>query len=252
MKKIRIIPRLDIKGPNIVKGIHMEGLKVIGNPPEIARRYYDAGADELLYMDIVASLYGRGINVELVKSVAREIFIPLTVGGGIQSIHDINNVLHAGADKVAINTFAVGHPEMLQDAVRQFGSQCIVLSIEAKKSPAGTWEVYTDGGREHTGLDVVEWAKKGLSFGIGEILITSVDNDGTRKGYDNELIQALELISPVPVIACGGAGSMDSVKSVLQQNAIDGIAMATALHYADYSIHDLKKYLYDANFPIRI
>ncbi|MCF7844236.1 MAG: imidazole glycerol phosphate synthase cyclase subunit [Kiritimatiellales bacterium] len=252
MKKIRIIPRLDIKGPNVVKGIHMEGLKVIGHPPEIAKRYYNAGADEMLYMDIVASLYGRGIDVGLVKSVAREIFIPLTVGGGIQSIHDINNVLHAGADKVAINTFAVRHPEMLKDAVRQFGSQCIVLSIEAKKSPEGTWEVYTDGGREHTGLEVMEWTKKALSFGIGEILITSVDNDGTRKGYDNALIQEIESISPIPVIACGGAGSMDSVKSALQKNKIDGIAMATVLHYDEYSIHDLKKYLHNANFPMRI
>lgn len=252
MKKLRIIPRLDIKGPNVVKGIHMEGLRVIGNPAEIAHRYFADGADEILYMDIVASLYGRGIDVELVKAVAREVYVPLTVGGGIQSVHDINNVLHAGADKVAINTFAVKHPDMLSEAVRQFGSQCIVLSIEAKKNPQGSWEVYTDGGREHSGLDVVEWTKRALGYGIGEILITSVDRDGTRKGFDFPLIEAIASLATVPVIACGGAGTMESVSDVLTKEPLDGVALATVLHYGDFRIRNLKEHLAASHLPIRL
>lgn len=154
---VRIIPRLDIKGPNVVKGVHTEGLRVVGSPESLAKHYYEEGADEILYMDIVASLYGRSLDLELVKTVANSIFVPLTVGGGIATLHDIENVLRVGADKIAINTFAVKNPAFLKEAVKKFGSQCIVLSVEAKRQSEGRWEVYTDGGRERTGLDVLEW-----------------------------------------------------------------------------------------------
>lgn len=252
MKKLRIIPRLDIKGPNVVKGVHMEGLRVMGNPVEMAKKYYATGADEMLYMDIVASLYGRGIDINLVKAVAKEIYVPLTVGGGIQSARDVQNALHAGADKVAINSYAVRKPSMLKEAVHTFGSQCIVLSIEAKQNKEGRWEVYTDGGREHSGRDVIEWAQEALSYGIGEILITSVDFDGTRRGFDAPLIEAVTAIAPVPVIACGGAGSKASVAEALKHQTLDAIAVATPLHYGDYTVNELKQFLARCNLPISL
>jgi cyclase len=252
MKKLRIIPRLDIKGPNVVKGVHMEGLRVMGDPVEMAKKYYETGADEMLYMDIVASLYGRGIDIDLVKAVAKEVYVPLTVGGGIQSARDIRSALHAGADKVAINSYAVRNPGMLEEAVQTFGSQCIVLSIEAKQNKEGRWEVYTDGGREHSGRDVVQWAEEALSCGIGEILITSVDFDGTRRGFDAKLIEAVTAIASVPVIACGGAGTKETVHEILETQDLDAAAIATPLHYNDYTIQDLKQYLHDNNLPVRI
>src|SRR3989344_1276571 len=179
MKKIRIISRLDIKGPNVAKGVQSEGLRVVGNPRELAFKYYNDGADEIIYMDIVASLYQRNLDFDQLKSVSDNIFIPFTVGGGIRSIGDINNALRAGADKVVINTYAVKNPEFLSEAARKFGAQCIVLSVEAKKIAENKWEAYTDGGRERTGLDAVSWIKKGIELGVGEILITSIDQDGT-------------------------------------------------------------------------
>ena len=179
MKKVRIIPRLDIKGPNVVKGIHCEGLRVVGDPTILAFEYYRDGADELLCMDIVASLYQRNFNFDILRSLSKNVFIPITVGGGIRSTNDINNALRAGADKIAINTYAVKHPKFLNEAVKKFGAQCIVLSIEAKKCGQNQWEIYTDGGREHTGIDAVKWAKKAISLGGGEIIVTSIDNDGT-------------------------------------------------------------------------
>src|SRR3989344_4585388 len=179
MKTVRIIPRLDIKGPHVVKGIHLEGLRVIGDPSNLAYKYYRDGADEILYLDIVASLYERNFDFDLLKSVSKKIFIPKTVGGGVRSINDINNALRAGADKIAINTFAVHHPEFITEAVHKFGSQCIALSVEAKKTNDGHWETYTDGGREKTGVDSISWIKKAISLGAGEIIITSIDQDGT-------------------------------------------------------------------------
>lgn len=253
MKKIRIIPRLDVKGPNVVKGIHMEGLRVMGPPSVLAKKYFEQGADELIYMDIVASLYGRGIDVDLVKAVAQELFIPLTVGGGIQSLHDIDNCLRVGADKVVINTYATKNPAFIREAGHRFGSQCIVLSVEAKrttKMPSG-WEVYTDGGREHSGRDVVEWVKEALSYEVGEIMLTSVDFDGTRKGYDLDLISKISPICPVPLVVYGGARDTQSMIEAVQRGIVDGLACASILHYDEWTIGTLKKELRSAGLPIR-
>ena len=248
--KPRLIPRLDIKGPNVVKGIHTEGLRVVGNPKAMAKKYFEQGADELVVMDIVASLYGRSPDFELMRGVADELFIPLTMGGGIQSIHDINNFLRAGADKVAINTFATRHPELLSESVHQFGSQCIVLSVEAKKTGPGKWEAYTDGGREHSGLDAIEWIKKALDLGVGEILLTSVDMDGTRNGYDMELLKTVSAFAHVPVIIHGGARDALSLKQAIEGGA-DAVCMAAILHYDEHSITGLKKDLTAHNVPVR-
>lgn len=249
--KPRLIPRLDIKGPNVVKGIHMEGLRVMGDPVALAKKYYDQGADELVAMDIVASLYGRCPDFDLMRSVADELFIPLTMGGGIQSIRDINNFLRAGADKVAINTGAVRRPELLAEAVHEFGAQCIVLSVEAKRTKTGRWEAYTDGGREHSGLDVLEWIKRGLELGIGEILLTSVDFDGTRKGYDMELLGAVAAFAPVPVIIHGGAKDASSLRQAIQEGRADAVCMASILHYDEWTVGNLKKELTAHSIPIR-
>jgi cyclase len=253
MKKIRIIPRLDVKGHNVVKGIHMEGLRVMGSPVDLAKKYYEQGADELVYMDIVASLYERNIDFELVKAVANELFIPMTVGGGIRSLDDINDALRVGADKVAINTFATKNPEFLRDAVHQFGSQCIVLSVEAKCStahPSG-WEVYTDGGREHSGRDVAQWIQEALTYEIGEVMLTSVDFDGTRKGYDLELIETISPNCPVPLVVYGGAKNAQSMQNAVSKGKVDGLACASMLYYDEWTISNLKKELRDASLPIR-
>ncbi len=257
MRTIRIIPRLDVKGPNVVKGIHMEGLRVIGTPPDLARKYFEQGADELLYMDIVASLYRRKIDTDLVRSVAEQLFIPLTVGGGISSLNDIQECLEAGADKVAINSYAVKHPEFLREAAHHFGAQCLVLSIEAKRwhFADGTqrqgWEVYTDGGREHSGRDIMEWVKEALSYGIGEILLTSVDHEGTRKGYDEELIAAIAPIADVPIIVNGGARDGNSLIAAINGSHADAVGLATVLHYDETTIGSLKNDLAKAGIPIR-
>jgi len=251
MLKTRIIPRLDIKGTNVVKGIHCEGLRIVGNPVELAKKYYLDGADELLCMDIVASLYQRNFDFELLRSLSDGIFIPITVGGGIRSINDINNALRAGADKVAINTHAIKNPALLKESSEKFGSQCIVLSIEAKKKPDGSWEAYIDGGREHTGIDAIEWAKKAIKLGVGEILLTSIDNDGTRRGYDIELIEKISAFSPVPVVVHGGADSPESFLDVLKKCKPEGLSAASVFHYGDFSINEIKKHLRKNNFPIR-
>jgi cyclase len=184
MRKIRLIARLDIKGPNLIKGVHLEGLRVIGSPNEYALKYYQQGADELIYMDCVASLYGRNSLEEIIQNAAKDVFVPMTVGGGIRSVEDATNLLRCGADKVAVNTAAVANPQLISGISQRFGSQCMVLSIEAKQVGPDKWEVFTDNGRERTGLDVIDWVKKGVDLGAGEILLTSVDREGTRKGFD--------------------------------------------------------------------
>lgn len=252
MKNIRIIPRLDIKGPNVVKPVQTEALRVIGNPKKLAHHYYEAGADELIYLDIVASLYGRNLDFDLLKSVTENIFIPITVGGGIRSIHDINNVLRSGADKIAINTYVVKHPNFISEAVREFGSQCIVLYIEAKKQLDGSYEAYTDGGREKSGLEVIDWIKKAIDLGVGEILLTSVDKDGTRDGYDIELLKKITSFSPIPVIAHGGAGKPESLKKAVMEAKVDALGVSSIFHYNEYSIKDSKDYLQKNNINVRI
>jgi cyclase len=247
---VRVIPRLDIKGPNLVKGIHLEGLRIIGDPAEHAVRYYETGADELLYVDIVASLYERNNLVEVVERTAASIFVPLTVAGGIRSVDDIGRLLRAGADKVAINTAAVRDPELLRTASRVYGSQCIVLSVEAKRRPHGGWEAYTDNGRQKTGLDVVEWVNRAVDIGAGEILLTSVDREGTRKGFDLELIAAVAPGVTVPVIACGGPGSVEQVYEGVAAGA-DAVAVASVLHYKTETVLSLKAGLKARGMQVR-
>jgi len=231
MANVRLIPRLDIKGPNLIKGIHLEGLRVIGDPQRYAVQYYRDGADELLYMDIVASLYGRNSLTEIIRRAVKEVFVPITVGGGIRLVEDARHILRSGADKVAVNTAAVAEPELITRVSRRFGSQCMVLSIEAKQSGPGRWEAYTDNGREHTGLDVVEWARRGVELGAGEILLTSVDREGTRKGFDLDLVRAVSGAVDVPVIASGGMGSEPDLVAVVREGGADAVAMADILHY---------------------
>jgi imidazole glycerol-phosphate synthase subunit HisF len=246
----RVIARLDIKGPNLVKGIHLEGLRVMGNPAEHALRYYEEGADELIYIDIVASLYERNNLLDVVERTASTIFVPLTVGGGIRKIEDVTALLRAGADKVAINTAAVRRPELLREASRMFGSQCIVLSIEAKRLPSGGWEAYTDNGREKTGLDAIEWAQRAVEMGAGELLLTSVDREGTRKGFDLELVAALGPKLGVPVIVCGGAGSIAHVTQAFDAGA-DAVAVASLLHYRMETLGSLKAGLEQQGVAVR-
>jgi imidazole glycerol-phosphate synthase subunit HisF len=228
---VRIIPRLDIKGPNLVKGIHLEGLRVLGKPERFARHYYENGADELLYMDVVASLYQRNNLLDIVTRTSREVFIPLTVGGGIRTLDDINQVLRAGGDKVSLNTAAVANPSFIEEAAQRFGSSTIVVSIEAIRQPDGHYEAYTDNGRESTGLDAVEWAKRVVDLGAGEILLTSVDREGTGKGFDLELTRAVAGAVPIPVIAAGGAGNLDHVADVIHDGQADAVCIASMLHY---------------------
>jgi cyclase len=228
---VRLIPRLDVKGPNLVKGIHLEGLRVLGAPQAFARHYYETGADELLFMDAVASLYQRNSLLEMVAATARTIFIPLTVGGGIRSVADIREALCAGADKVALNTAALRRPELLREAARRFGSSTIVLSIEAIRQPDGSYHCYTDCGREETGVEVVNWAIRATELGVGEVLVTSVDREGTGKGFDLELTRQITSAVPIPVIACGGAGTLEHIDEAIQAGGVDGVCLASMLHY---------------------
>lgn len=241
MFNIRLIPRLDIKGPNLIKGIHLEGLRVLGDPNQFAQMYYESGADELIYMDTVASLYGRNNLTNIVKYTTENIFVPFAVGGGIRSLEDVNDLLRAGADKVCINTAAVKNPELIRQVAHRFGSQCMVLSIEAKKKSPGTWEAYTDNGREKTGLDAVSWALKGVEMGAGEILLTSVDQEGTRKGFDIELVRAVSEKVSVPVIASGGMGSVEDLFSVVNKGQANAVAMADILHYKRMSLAEIRQ-----------
>lgn len=241
MKNIRLIARLDVKGPNLVKGVQLEGLRKIGNPNEYARKYYGQGADEIIYMDIVASLYNRNSLKDIVYQTTRDVFIPITVGGGIRSVDDVKEILRAGADKVAVNTAAIKRPELIREISQKFGSQCMVLSIEAKRTGPKKWEAYYDNGREKTGIDVIEWAKKGCELGAGEILMTSVDMEGTRKGFDCELIKEVSSSVPIPLIASGGMGDSDDlVKAVLDGKA-DSVAIASILHYDKKTIMEIKR-----------
>ena len=251
MSNLRIIPRLDIKGPNLIKGIRLEGLRVMGDPHSFAVRYYEAGADELIYMDIVASLYGRNNLSDIISRAADRVFIPITVGGGIRSVDDARHILRSGADKVAVNTAAIARPELISDIAHRFGSQAMVLSIEAKMiSPTG-WEVYTDNGRERTGLDVVEWAVRAVELGAGEILLTSVDREGTRKGYEIDLIQLVREAVSVPVIASGGMGSLDHFVEAARSGGADAVSMADVLHYDRISIPEIRAAAVSAGLDVR-
>lgn len=250
MKNVRLVARLDIKGPNLIKGVHLEGLRVIGDPQEYARRYYEQGADELVYIDIVASLYGRSKLTEIVRRAAHDVFVPMTVGGGIRTVDDASDLLRAGADKVAINTAGVRRPALITEVSRRFGSQAMVLSIEAKQQAPGRWEIFTDCGRERSGIDAIDWARRGVELGAGEILVTSIDREGTRKGFDVELVSALARAVDVPVIASGGYGAPEHLVQVVGTGA-DAVAVADALHYGRCAIADLRRAAVDAGIAVR-
>ena len=251
MRNVRLIARLDIKGPNLIKGIHLEGLRVMGDPNLFARRYYEEGADELIYMDTVASLYNRNNLSEIVHRTAQDVFIPITVGGGIRTVDDVAKILRAGADKVAINTAAVANPELISAVARRFGSQCMVLSIEAKRNHSGGWEAYTDNGREHTNRDVLQWAKVAVEKGAGEILLTSVDQEGTRKGFDLPLVKVVAEAVSVPVIASGGMGSFQDAIDVVEKAHADAVAIARVLHYRDTNLCEVRNALLEKELTVR-
>lgn len=230
-KNIRIIPRLDIKGPNLVKGIHLEGLRVLGRPEDFARFYYENGADELIYMDVVASLYNRNSLHDIINKTAQEVFIPLTVGGGLRTIEDIRSVLRAGADKISLNTAAIKNPNFIHEASRIFGSSTIIVTIEAIKQPNGEYFAYIDNGREYTGVEIFSWAKKVEQLGAGEILLTSVDREGTGLGYDLDMVKTMSDLVSIPVIASGGPGRPEDISRVIIEGHADAVAVASMLHY---------------------
>lgn len=282
MNKIRVIPRLDIKGPNLVKGIHLEGFRVLGKPENFAKFYYNNGADELFFQDSVASLYDRNSLHEIIEKTAKEIFIPLTVGGGIRTIENINSILRAGADKVAINTAAIKNPEFIRQAALCFGSSTIVVAIEAIRQTDGKYLAYTDNGREHTGIEVLDWAKQVQILGAGEIIITSVDNEGTGNGFDIELMNLLASSVSIPVIAHGGFGHPNDAIKVINECNVDAISIASSFHYnyinsnldedefidegntsflksgrifkkiAPYTINQVKEAMNNSNIPVRL
>lgn len=273
MRNLRIIPRLDIKGPNLVKGINLEGLRIMGDPQLFAEKYYLDGADEIIYIDSVASLYGRNNLKEVVNKAARKISIPLTVGGGLRTIDDIKQILNSGADKVAINTEAVSNPEFIKKCVSYFGSSTIVLSINYKSWPNDNFksksnitvgssqekdvkkwknffQVYTENGRQQTGLDAFEWAQLGEKYGVGEILLTSIDNEGMQNGFELDLTERLSKILTIPFIICGGLGKEDDARLIYERTKCSAISFASVLHYNKISIKKIKNYLHKNNITI--
>lgn len=243
MSLLRLIARLDIKGPNVVKGINFEGLRVVGKPAELAKQYAEGGADELIYLDTVATLYGRNQLSSLLERTTDQVFIPVTVGGGIRSRVDVRRLLESGADKVAINTAAVRNPSLIKECADYYGSQCVVVSIEAKRRLEMGWEAYTDNGREKTGKDAIRWAHEAVELGAGELLITSIDQDGTKRGFDVNLIKAIAPHVPVPVTACGGAGCVEHIREVLREGKADAVAVASVLHYGKLTFEEIRKAL---------
>lgn len=250
MIKKRIIARIDIKNEFVIKGIHLEGLRKIGDPNVLARRYYEAGIDEIIFMDAVASLYDRNNLFPIIMQASSDVFIPVTVGGGLRSITDIENALKSGADKVAINTQAIKTPQLVSEAARVFGSQCIVASIEAKRS-GDTWEAYIDNGREHTGIDAITWAQQLEDLGAGEILITSVDQEGTKKGFDTSLMSQIASKVKIPIIASGGAGSPAHVADLIARSDPDAVAIASLIHYNLCNIKEIKQHLAELGIQVR-
>ena len=282
MKNIRIIPRLDIKGPNLVKGIHLEGLRVLGKPSDFAQFYYENGADELMFMDVVASLYERNSLHDIISETAKQKFIPITVGGGLRSISDIKEVLRVGADKVCLNTAAIKDPELIRQASRKFGSSTIVVAIEVIKEENGKYLAYTDNGREYTGIDIFEWAQIVEEMGAGELVITSVDREGTGEGMDISMIEKISRMVDIPVIAHGGVGKKEDIKELFNKTDAKAVSLASLLHY-DYvqngyeignhhgegnieflnrkksfhtfkecSLDALKRYLFENEIPVRV
>lgn len=251
MAGFRVIPRLDIKGPNLIKGIRLEGLRVVGDPHDFALRYYAQGADELVFMDIVASLYQRNNLSDIISRAADQVFVPITVGGGIRSLADVHTMLRSGADKVAINTAAIARPELISEVANRYGSQCMVVSVEAKRTNSGAWEAYTDNGREHTGLNVVEWVAKAVQLGAGEVLLTSVDQEGTRKGFDLQLAKAVCDAVGVPVVLSGGYGQSADLLPAAEAGC-SGIAVADALHWRRTDVGTIKAFAAQNGIEVRL
>jgi cyclase len=247
----RIIPCLDVKDGRVVKGVNFVNLRDAGDPVEQASIYDQAGADELCFLDISATPEGRRTTAEMVRRVADQVFLPLTVGGGIRSVQDMRTILKAGADKVSINSAAVRRPELLTEGATRFGSQCVVLAIDARRSPGGGWEVTVDGGRTPTGIDAVAWAQRGVALGAGEILLTSMDADGTLAGYDLALTRAVASVVDVPIIASGGAGVLEHFAAVLTEGQADAALAASLFHDSVLSVGQVKRYLLERGLPIR-
>ena len=249
---MRVISRLDIKGEKLIKGIKFEGLRPIGCPIQKAKEYYNDGIDEIICIDTVASLYGRNNAVKLVKEISKNIFLPITVCGGIRTIEDASNIILSGADKIGINTAAVENPKILTILAKEFGSQSIVLSVEAKKKPSpSTWEVFVNSGREPTGIDVKLWIKKAVDLGIGSVFLTSIDNDGTKLGFDKELCKEVFDICEVPLVISGGLGKIKDLKILTDNSGINGFAVASAFHNNLLTINEIKKFLIDYNINVK-
>ena len=248
----RIIPCLDVENGRVVKGVNFVDIRDAGDPVEVSKRYNDQGADEITFLDITASHEGRDTTIHTVERIASEVFIPLTVGGGIRTVEDIRRMLNAGADKVGINTAAIDNPDFVKQAAERFGSQCIVVAIDAKQQDAGHWEIFTHGGRKPTGIDAVEWARKMVANGAGEILLTSMDRDGTKNGFDLELTRAISDAVPVPVIASGGVGNLDHLVEGVTEGCADAVLAASIFHFAEYSIPEAKRFMADRGIEVRL
>jgi cyclase len=248
----RIIPCLDVTGGRVVKGVNFVGLRDAGDPVEIAARYNDQGADELTFLDITATSDDRDLILHIVEAVASQVFIPLTVGGGVRSVEDVRRLLNAGADKVSFNSAAVASPQVIRDASERYGAQCIVVAIDAKTRPGGGWEVFTHGGRRPTGLDALQWARRMAETGAGEILLTSMDRDGTRSGFDLELTRSVSDAVPVPVIASGGVGTLQHLSDGIRLGGADAVLAASIFHYGEYTIAQAKQHMARDGIPVRL
>ena len=251
MHNVRLIARLDIKNNNLIKGINLEGLRVIGPAANYAKKYYFDGADELILMDSVASLYGRNHLDEVLAEIVKDVFIPITVGGGIRTLDDATKIIRSGADKLAVNTGAVANPELITLIAEKYGTQAMVLSVEAKKVQTNKWEVYIENGREKTALDVVEWVDRAVKLGAGEILLTSVDHEGMQNGFDLELMAAIKQVVNVPVVASGGMGNLQHFSNIVKTSGIEAVAVASMLHYEKTTIHEIREYAVNNGINVR-
>ena len=248
----RIIPCLDVKDGRVVKGVNFVNLTDVGDPVDAAKAYYEAGCDELVFLDITATHEERDTTVDMVRRVAEQVFIPFTVGGGIRSVEDMNKMLKAGADKVSVNSSAVANPQLIADCAEKFGNQCVVVAIDAKKVEDGSWHVFVAGGRKDTGIDLLDWAKKVVSLGAGEILLTSMAKDGTKSGFDIEMLNAVANVVTVPIIASGGAGNSQHILEVFEQTPATGALAASIFHYGEVSIADTKQAMRQSGIEVRV
>ena len=252
MLKKRIIPCLDVKDGRVVKGVNFVNLTDVGDPGDAARAYYEAGCDELVFLDITATHEERDTTVEMVRHVADQVFIPFTVGGGIRSVEDMNKMLKAGADKVAVNSSAVANPQLIKDCAEKFGSQCVVVAIDGRREADGSWHVYVAGGRKDTGKDLIEWAREAVDLGAGEILLTSMDKDGTKSGFDLDMLNAVASVVDVPIIASGGAGNKEHMVEVFQETPATGALAASIFHFGEVSIAETKQAMQEAGIEVRL